>query len=50
MGSSEQTLIVGLYILVTLNIALGVTALVLSYKSQSAWEALINAIRAARRR
>lgn len=46
----DTALIVGLYILVVANLVVGVACLFTSYKSQKSWEALIAALRNARRR
>lgn len=46
----DTSLTVGLYILAVANLSVGITAVVLSHKSHKSWEALIHAIRNARRR
>lgn len=46
----DSALIIGLFVLMSINLSLGVAAVLMTHKSQKAWEALIAALRAARRR
>lgn len=46
----DSALIIGLFVLMSINLSLGVAAVIMTYKSQKSWEALIAALRAARRR
>ncbi len=46
----DAALTVGLLVLMSINLSLGVAAVIMAHRSQKSWEALIAALRAARRR